>query len=95
MSRKKSHVKKGQEVQVISGVHKGATGKVMQVLPDKGRVLIEGVRMIKKHTRKSAEHPNGAIVEREGTVHISNVKLVEESADKTSKKSTKPKKKAA
>ena len=87
MERKKTHVKKGDNVMVVSGNHKGASGRILQVLPAKNQVLIEGVRIIKKHTRKSQESPEGRIVEREGPVHISNVKLIE--------KAEKPKKKAA
>ena len=71
------HVKKGDTVEVISGNHKGATGKILAVLPKKSQVLIEGVRIIKKHTKKSQENPNGAILEREGPLHVSNVKLLE------------------
>jgi large subunit ribosomal protein L24 len=71
------HVKRGDTVQVISGNHRGATGKVMQILPKKQQVLIEGVRMIKKHTKRSQDAPQGAIIEREGPIHISNVKLAE------------------
>ncbi len=77
MSRIKTHVKKGDQVQVIAGNHRGAVGKILQVIPAKSQVIVEGVRMIKKHTRKSQEHPNGAILEREGPIHISNVKLLE------------------
>ena len=80
------HVKKGDEVQVISGNHRGATGKILQVLPKKQQVLIEGVRMIKKSVRKSQDNPNGAIVTREGPVHISNVKIVEATRPKRTKK---------
>ncbi len=76
MSRKKLHVKKGDQVEVISGAHKGATGTVLQVNIKKDQVIIEGVRMIKKHVKKSQTHPEGAIIEREGPLHISNVKLV-------------------
>ena len=79
------HVKKGDTVQVISGNHKGATGKVLAVLPKKSQVLIEGVRIIKKSTRKSQENPNGAIIEREGPLHISNVKLLETEEAKAKK----------
>ena len=71
------HVKKGDEVQVLSGNHRGARGKILQVLPKKQQVLIEGVRLIKKTVRKSQDNPNGAIVTREGPIHISNVKIVE------------------
>lgn len=91
MNRLKTHVNKGDIVRVTTGNHRGAEGKILQVLRAKNQVLIEGVRMVKKHTRKSQEHPNGAIVEREGPIHISNVKLVQ-AADK--KKDAKPKGKA-
>jgi large subunit ribosomal protein L24 len=67
------HVKKGEEVVVISGADKGKRGRVIAVLTRKGRVIVEGARMIKRHMRKSQQHPQGAIVEREGTIHISNV----------------------
>jgi large subunit ribosomal protein L24 len=93
MNRVKTHVNKGDIVRVITGNHRGAEGKVLQVLRGKSQVLIEGVRMIKKHTRKSQEHPNGAIVEREGPVHISNVKRIE-AAKKEEIAKTKPKAKA-
>ncbi len=72
----KTHVKKGDEVVVISGNHRDQQGKVLQVFPEKGHVLIEGVRMIKKHAAKSQDRPEGGIIEREGPIHISNVKLV-------------------
>ncbi|MGC8743334.1 MAG: 50S ribosomal protein L24 [Verrucomicrobiia bacterium] len=74
----KCHIKKGDIVVVIAGTEKGKRGKVIEVLPKKQRVLVEGVKMIKKHMRKSQLHPQGAIIEREGTVHISNVMLAEE-----------------
>ena len=76
MSKIKTHVKKGDSVQVIAGNHKGEVGTVMQVLPSSSQVIIEGVRMIKKHERKTQERPDGGIIEREGPIHISNVKLV-------------------
>jgi large subunit ribosomal protein L24 len=71
----KQHVKKGDEVVVISGADKGKRGKVIAVEPKQQRVYVEGVHIIKKHQRKSQQNPNGAIVEREGTVHMSNVML--------------------
>jgi len=80
------HVKKGDEVQVISGNHRGARGKILQVLPKKQQVLIEGVRLIKKSVRKSQDNPNGAIITREGPIHISNVKIVEAPRPKRTKK---------
>ena len=86
MSKVRFHVKKGDEVKVISGNHSGASGKVLQVLPKKEQVLIEGVRMIKKTQRKSQDSPNRAIISREGPIHISNVKLVESRVVKPAKK---------
>jgi large subunit ribosomal protein L24 len=77
MNRLKFHVKKGDVVQVITGNHKGATGKILQLLPKKQQVLIEGVRLIKKHVRRSQDNPQGAIIEREGPIHVSNVKVLE------------------
>lgn len=76
-ARKKTHVKKGDQVTVISGNHRGASGKVLQVLVKKNQVIVEGVRMIKKHARKSQDRPQGGIIDREGTLHISNVRRVE------------------
>ncbi|NNE90745.1 MAG: 50S ribosomal protein L24 [Verrucomicrobiales bacterium] len=73
----KTHVKKNDEVVVISGAHKGASGKVLQVFPEKGHVLVEGVRIIKKHARRTQDRPEGGIIEREGPIHISNVKRVD------------------
>lgn len=86
MNRPSFHVKKGDQVQVITGNHLGAAGKILAVLPKKQQVLIEGVRLIKKHVRKTQDNPQGAIVEREGPIHISNVKLVD-SAQRTAKSS--------
>ena len=74
----KCHVKKGDEVVVLAGKEKGKRGKIIAVSPKKQRVIVEGLQMIKRHTRKSQEHPNGAIIEREGTIHISNVKKAEQ-----------------
>jgi large subunit ribosomal protein L24 len=70
-----AHVKKGDEVVVIAGSELGKRGKILTVNLKKQRVLIEGIKMIKRHTRKSQQHPQGSIVEREGTIHISNVIL--------------------
>lgn len=71
----KLHVKKGDEVVVISGAERGKRGRIITAYPKRQRVVVEGIRMIKKHQRKSQQHPNGAIVEREGTIHASNVML--------------------
>jgi large subunit ribosomal protein L24 len=84
MNRMKLHVHKGDHVEVISGNFKGSSGKVLEVLARKERVLIEGVRMIKRHLRKSQDRPQGTIAEREGPIHISNVKVLER-GEKTGK----------
>jgi large subunit ribosomal protein L24 len=73
----KLHVKKGDEVVVIAGAEKGKRGKIIAVDPGSNRAIVEGVKMIKRHTRKSQQHPQGAIVEREGTVHASNLMKAE------------------
>ncbi|MCI0744439.1 MAG: 50S ribosomal protein L24 [Verrucomicrobia subdivision 3 bacterium] len=73
----KFHVKKGDQVVIISGTERGKRGRILEVQRDKQRVIVEGAKMIKRHTRKSQAHPQGAIVEREGTIHVSNVMLAE------------------
>jgi large subunit ribosomal protein L24 len=71
------HVKKGDEVVVIAGAERGKRGKIIAVMPKKQRVIVEGVQMIKKHMRKNQNNPQGAIIEREGTIHVSNVMSAE------------------
>ena len=70
-----AHIKKGDEVVVIAGSELGGRGKVLLVNKKKQRVLVEGLKMIKRHTRKSEKNQQGGIVEREGLIHISNVML--------------------
>ena len=72
----KLHVKKGDTVQVLSGNDKGKQGKVMSVDPEKNRAIVEGVRIISKHTRPNAEHPQGGIIKQEAPIHISNLMVV-------------------
>ena len=83
----KCHVKKGDEVVVISGAEKEKRGKIIEVSPRKQRVIVEGVKMIKKHTKKTQEHPQGAIIEREGSIHISNVMKAEKYDTRQAKRS--------
>ena len=71
------HVKSGDEVVVLAGTEKGKRGKIIAVLPKKERVIGEGINLIKKHVRKNQQYPEGAILEREGTIHVSNVMLAE------------------
>jgi large subunit ribosomal protein L24 len=69
----KYHVKRGDDVVVIAGSQKGKSGKVIEILPAKDRVRVEGIAMLKRHLKKSEANPAGSIVEREGSVHVSNL----------------------
>ena len=73
----KFHVKKGDEVVVISGAERGKRGRIRQILPAKQRVIVEGLQQVKIHKKRSQDLPNGAIVERDGNIHVSNLMLVE------------------
>jgi large subunit ribosomal protein L24 len=91
MNRVKHHVRKGDHVEVISGNFRGSSGRILAVFPGKQRVLVEGVRIIKKHLRKSQDNPSGKIAEREGPIHISNVRLLEREKSEKGGKSKKEK----
>ena len=69
-------IKKGDEVVVISGDHKGSKGKILEVIRAKNRVLVEGVNLVKKHERKTQDNPQGSISEREASIHYSNIKAI-------------------
>ena len=92
MNRIKCHVKKGDQVEVISGNFRGSSGKILAVFPGKRRVVVEGVRIIKKHLRKSQDNPSGKIAEREGSIHISNVHLIERDEKPAKSAESQPKK---
>jgi large subunit ribosomal protein L24 len=70
-------IHKNDTVMVIAGNARGKTGKVLKVYPDRERIIIEGVNIIKRHTRPSQKNPQGGIVQREGTIHVSNVMLID------------------
>ena len=72
----KFHVRKGDEVEVITGSNRGRKGKVLEIKTEDHRVLIEGVNMVKRHVRPTQDNPKGGVIEREGTIHISNVRLI-------------------
>ena len=72
----KLSVKKGDRVEVIAGKDKGKRGKVLRVIPDKARVVVEKVHMIKRHTKPTQKNPQGGIIEREAPIHASNVMVV-------------------
>jgi large subunit ribosomal protein L24 len=73
---KQAHVRKGDHVIVISGAYKGKKGKVLRVVGD--RVIVEKVAIVKRHTRPTQKNPQGGIVDKEGTIHISNVQLFDD-----------------
>ncbi len=76
MAVTKLHVKKNDTVTILSGKDKGKTGRILRVLPEKGRVVVENVNMIKRHTRPNQQNSEGGILEKEATLDISNVQLV-------------------
>ena len=83
----KRKIKAGDEVVIISGNHRGDHGKVIQVLPREDRIIVEGINKRKHHEKKTQDNPEGAIVERENPVHISNVMLASRHKEKVGSKS--------
>lgn len=77
MEKKKFHIKTGDTVVVIAGNSKGQQGKVIEVLTQKERAKVEGVNMITKHIKPTAQNPQGSLVQTEGTIHISNLMLID------------------
>ncbi|MBB6276513.1 50S ribosomal protein L24 [Porphyromonas circumdentaria] len=73
----KMHIKKGDTVMVNSGESRGRTGRVLKVIADKERAIVEGLNIRKKHTKPSAQHPQGGIIEEEAGIHISNLNVVD------------------
>lgn len=73
---KKFRIKTGDTVKVIAGDHRGAEGRVMKIIGDQNKAIIEGINMIKKHLKPSAENPQGGIIEKEAPIHISNLSLM-------------------
>jgi large subunit ribosomal protein L24 len=71
------NVKKGDKVMVITGKDKGKTGVILVAFPKKDRVLVEGVNIVKKHTKPNQENPQGGIVSQEAAIHVSNVMLID------------------
>lgn len=76
MTPRRWHIRRDDFVEVITGKDKGKRGKVLRVHPDEGRVIVEKIHMIKRHTRPSRMTQQGGIIEREGKIHVSNVMLV-------------------
>ena len=76
-------IKKGDRVVLLTGKDKGRTGQVLQVLPKEERVLVEGLNMVKRHTKPSQTDPNGGIKNKEAPVHVSNVAIVDSAGKPT------------
>jgi large subunit ribosomal protein L24 len=68
-------IKKGDTVRILAGQYRGKTGRVLRVIPKKSRIIVEGVNMIHRHTRPTQRNPQGGIVEKEASIHLSNVRL--------------------
>ena len=79
----KLKIKTGDTVKVIAGDHKGSEGKVLKVLREKNKAIVEGVNMVKKHMKPSAQSPQGGIVEKEAAMHISNLSLLTSKGETT------------
>ena len=73
----KIHIKKGDNVYVLAGEDRGKTGRVLQVLPKAGRAIVEGVNIVTKATKPTAQHPQGGLIKKEAPIHISNLNLVD------------------
>ncbi|HUX95156.1 MAG TPA: 50S ribosomal protein L24 [Bacteroidales bacterium] len=80
--QKKLKIKKGDQVMVITGESKGQKGRVLEVIRDKDRVLVEGINMVSKHTKPNAKSPQGGILRKEAPVHISNLMVVDPASGK-------------
>ena len=80
---KKLKIKTGDTVRIIAGDHKGSEGKVLTIFKDKNKAIVEGVNMVKKHTKPSAQSPQGGIVEKEAAIHISNLSLLTSNGEAT------------
>jgi len=79
----KLNIKKGDNVMVISGNSKGKSGRVLEVLAEKNRLIVEGVNLMSKHTKPNAKNPKGGIIKQEASVHISNAMIVDKSGKPT------------
>ena len=80
---KKIKIKTGDNVKVITGNNKGSEGKVLKIVSDKNRLIVEGVNMVKKHMKPNAQNPQGGIIEKEASIHISNVSLLTSTGEST------------
>ena len=79
---KKFNIKKGDTVYVNAGNDKGKTGKILKVMPEKDRAIVEGVNLVSKHTKPNAQHPQGGIIKQEAGIHVSNLQLIDPQSGK-------------
>ena len=84
----KLKIKSGDVVRVIAGDHKGAEGKIVRVIRDKNKAIVEGINMVSKHTKPSAKNPQGGIVKKEAPIHISNLALIDPKSKEATKTGT-------
>lgn len=82
-------IRKNDMVMVIAGNARGKSGKVLKVFPARERVIVEGVNLIKRHTRPNQKNPQGGIIQREAPVHVSNVMLIDPKSNKVTRVGTK------
>ncbi len=81
--QKKLHIKKGDTVMVITGESKGQQGRVLKLIPDSNRAIVEGVNLVSKHTKPNAENPKGGVLKQEAPIHLSNLKIVDGAGNAT------------
>ena len=84
----KLKIKSGDIVRVIAGDHKGSEGKIVRVLREKNKAVVEGVNMVSKHTKPSAKNPQGGIVKKEAPIHISNLSIIDQKSKEATKTGT-------
>ncbi|MFO7613571.1 MAG: 50S ribosomal protein L24 [Bacteroidales bacterium] len=81
--KRKLHIRKGDTVMVIAGDSKGQQGRVLKVDTEKGKILVEGVNMVSRHSRPTSKNPKGGIIEKEALIHASNLKVIDGSGTPT------------
>lgn len=80
MSKNKLHIKKGDNVRILTGADRGREGRVLVVYPEKQTAIVEGMRLVKKHMKPTQDNPDGGIVEQEAAIHVSNLMLIDPSS---------------
>lgn len=85
MTKVKLKIKAGDQIVVLAGADRGKEGEVVKVFPKKNRAIVQGVNMIKKHTKPSAQNPQGGIIETEASIHISNLALIDPETGKATR----------